>query len=152
MAKQEWVRIPETRNYWIGAQKKDSKGHNYDEEAYDDDTLRQVNLTSFRIGKYPVTVAQYAAFMEDGNAPNREPLKWEEQQEHQNWPLVNVTWHQANAYCESAGGRLLTEEEWERAARGPKGTKFPWGNADIDPSRANYNETLLSGKVLCEYQ
>jgi formylglycine-generating enzyme required for sulfatase activity len=143
LAKHQWVKIPETRNYWIGAQGKDSKGRNYDKEAYDDETPRQVNLAPFRIGKYPVTVAQYAAFVEDGLAPNREPGNWEEQQEHQNWPVVNVTWYQATAYCEWAGGRLPTEEEWERAARGPKGTKYPWGSADIDPSRANYSDSKI---------
>ena len=57
--------------------------------------------------------------------------------------MVNVTWHQATAYCEWVGGRLPTEEEWERAARGPNGTKYPWGNADIDPSRANYDESKI---------
>ncbi len=134
----EWVTIPETRNYWIGAQSKDPKGRNYDEEAYDDETLRKVNLAPFRIGKYPVTVAQYLIFVEEGNAPNVEPKNWERQQEHPNWPVVNVTWNQAAAYCAWAGGRLPTEEEWERAARGPFGTKYPWGNGDIDPSRANY--------------
>ena len=143
LVKQEWVTIPATTHYWIGAQSKDPKGRNYDEEAYDDETLREVNLASFRIGKYPVTVAQYLMFVEEGTVPDREPGNWEEQQEHPNWPVVNVTWHQATAYCEWAGGRLPTEEEWERAARGPKGTKYPWGNDDIDPSRANYDESKI---------
>jgi formylglycine-generating enzyme required for sulfatase activity len=140
VANQEWVTIPATTHYWIGAQKKNPKGRNYDEEAYDDETLREVNLAAFRIGKYPVTVVQYLSFVEEGTAPDREPERWEEQQEHPNWPVVNVTWHQAAAYCEWAGGRLPTAEEWERAARGPKSTKYPWGNDDIDPSRANYEE------------
>jgi formylglycine-generating enzyme required for sulfatase activity len=137
------VTIPAARNYWIGAQSKDPKGRNYDEEAYGDEALREVNLLPFRIGKYPVTVAQYLIFVEEGTAPNREPGNWERQQEHPNWPVVNVTWHQAAAYCEWVGGRLPTEEEWERAARGPNGTKYPWGNDDINPSRANYDESKI---------
>jgi formylglycine-generating enzyme required for sulfatase activity len=143
VAKHEWVTIPETRNYWIGAQSKDLKGRNYDKEAFDVEPLREVNLKPFRIGKCPVTVEQYLTFVEEGTAPNREPESWEEQQEHPNWPVVNVTWHQAAAYCEWVGGRLPTEEEWERAARGPKGTKYPWGNDDIDPSRANYDDSKI---------
>lgn len=143
LAKHEWVPIPATRNYWIGAQSKDPKGRNYDTEEYGDEPLREVNLAPFRIGKYPVTVAQYLTFVEEGTAPNREPENWEEQQEHPNWPVVSVTWHQATAYCEWARGRLPTEEEWERAARGPNGTKYPWGNDDINPSRANYDENRI---------
>ncbi|MBL8290462.1 MAG: formylglycine-generating enzyme family protein, partial [Bryobacterales bacterium] len=143
LAKQEWVTIPESRNYWIGAQSKDPNCRNYDREASESEPLREVNMAPFRIGKYPVTVAQYLTFVEEGTAPNREPKGWEEQQEHPNWPVVNVMWHQACAYCEWAGGRLPTEEEWERAARGPQGTKYSWGNDDIDPSRANYEESKI---------
>ena len=143
LAKQEWVTIPATSNYWIGAQSEDPTGRNYDDEAYDDETLRKVNLEPFRIGKYPVTVAQYLTFVEEGSASKREPENWDEQQEHPNWPVVNVTWHQAAAYCEWAGGRLPSEEEWERAARGPRCTKYPWGNQDIDPSRANYGDSKI---------
>jgi formylglycine-generating enzyme required for sulfatase activity len=141
--RREWVPIPATTHYWIGAQGKDPNGRNYDKEAYHDEAPRKVNLLPFRIGKYPVTVAQYLMFVEEETAPDREPERWEEQQEHPNWPVVGVTWHQATAYCKWAGGRLPTEEEWERAARGPNGTKYPWGNDDIDASRANYSESNI---------
>lgn len=55
--------------------------------------------------------------------------------------MVNVTWHQASAYCAWAGARLPTQEEWEHAARGPYCTKYPWGDSPIDPTRSNYEES-----------
>lgn len=49
-------------------------------------------------------------------------------------PINCVTWIQADAYCRAQGKRLPTEEEWEFAARGPKGRTFPWGDS-FDPDR-----------------
>lgn len=138
----DWVVIPESKGYWIGAQSKDPNGRNYDPEAFDSEPLRQVDIPAFRIGRHPVTVAQFVQFVNQASG-SRKPERWLEQLENRTWPVVSVTWHLAKAYCEWAGGRLPSEEEWERAARGPNGTKYPWGNQDVDPSRANYDESLL---------
>jgi formylglycine-generating enzyme required for sulfatase activity len=56
---------------------------------------------------------------------------------YQNRPMVQVTWFGAKSYCEFNGGRLPTEMEWEKAARGTDGRAFPWGD-QISQENANY--------------
>jgi formylglycine-generating enzyme required for sulfatase activity len=71
-------------------------------------------------------------------------MEWDVQLLHLNWPVVNVTWYEAAAWCAWAGVQLLTEAEWERAARGLRGWKYLWGNQEPDPGHANYDETKLN--------
>jgi serine/threonine-protein kinase len=90
--------------------------------------------STFQIGRYPVTVRKYALFVKELG----EPSKWEEQKQFLDRPVVGVTQKQAAAYCARVNGHLPSAEEWERAARGVEGRKYPWGNNSPDASRANY--------------
>ena len=135
LTEDNWIPI-EAGPFRMGADKKDG------EDALDNESpVHEVYLNAFRIGRYPVTVKEYREFVEsDAYGDFQEPEDWEEQKQHPNRPVVGVSWHEAKAYCESVGGRLPTEAEWERAARGVEGRKYPWGNDAPDASRANYTE------------
>ena len=92
------------------------------------------------IGRNDVTWAQYLAFCEATSRPvPQKPGWWDdlgvEKTDH---PVVNVSWNDARAYCAWAKLDLPTEAEWEKAARGTDGRKWPWGD-DWDPgSRCNF--------------
>jgi formylglycine-generating enzyme required for sulfatase activity len=92
-----------------------------------------------------VTNAQYLTFVE-ATAYDR-PVHWEDgkpQEGQEDHPLVNVTWHDAVAYCRwltkttGRSYRLPSEAEWEKAARGTDGRIYPWGDEPPDENRCNF--------------
>jgi formylglycine-generating enzyme required for sulfatase activity len=99
-----------------------------------------VTLDAFLIGRYPVTNREYKEFVDATSWPV--PHRNDEWSRNMNWdvttrshppgredhPVVLVSWHDAQEYCRWLGGRLPTEAEWEKAARGTDGRHWPWGD------------------------
>lgn len=106
----------------------------------DDRPARTVNLGAYYLDAYEVTNAQYATFVKSRNQPP--PRHWRNgdvPKGEESFPVFNVDWEDATAYCDWAGKRLPTEAEWERAARGELDSMdFPWGDKP-DAKKARYN-------------
>jgi formylglycine-generating enzyme required for sulfatase activity len=108
---------------------------------------RKVNLNRYAIGLTPVTNAQYADFL---HASGYRPKLAEKFLNHwadgappaalRDHPVVYVDLEDARAYATWAGKRLPSEEEWQYAAQGPEGRRYPWGDA-MRPGVCNGGET-----------
>jgi len=152
-----FVPIPAGK-FWMGSDLKRDSG------AYEDEQPRhEMHLPEYWMGRYPVTVAQFRAFVEDSGyeMEDQDYLKG-----LPNHPVVWVNWYEALAYCDwltkrlrdwpgtpaevsarlAAGWRVLlpSEAEWEKAARGVDGRIYPWGDV-FDADKTNTEETGIGG-------
>jgi serine/threonine-protein kinase len=114
--------------------------------ATDEFPARQVTLAAYWMDQLEVTNAMYQLCVATGGCtpPQRfgsqRRTDYYQNPEFKDYPLVNVTWEQAQTYCQWAGRRLPTEAEWERAARGDDDMRtFPWGEDKPDYRFANFN-------------
>ncbi|MFB7560415.1 formylglycine-generating enzyme family protein [Streptomyces brevispora] len=117
--------------------------------AQDDTTLRAVDVPAFLIDRTTVTNARYREFLQETGESGEfdhpdQPLERSHRPAH--WhdprfnapdtPVVGIDWYDAYAFAAWAGGTLPSEVQWEKAARGVDGRRFPWGE-DWDPERVN---------------
>ncbi len=108
---------------------------------------RRVLLKAFYIDQYEVTHRQYKAFIvATGTPPPPEWTGGQYPKGKDDHPVTEVTWFDAHAYCSWAGKRLPTEEEWEKAARGPDGNIYTWGN-EYKEGKANLDHQEVTMPV-----
>lgn len=138
-----------------------------DAGSADERPAHPVMLPAYAIDRFPVTNAEFAGFLnasgpagpqnarrydvDDADARiHRVGGKWAADPGYGDHPVVEVTWTGARDYCAWRGKRLPTEAEWEKAARGTDGRRYPWGNAQPDATRARFgagwNQTAPVGR------
>jgi formylglycine-generating enzyme required for sulfatase activity/GTPase SAR1 family protein len=128
------------------------------------DSIRIIRFKEgFFIDKYPVTNAQFCAFLNECGNQKEDGSEWinlegSYQKERcrikkdddlfaveygfEDHPIIYVTWYGARAYAHWVGKRLPAEEEWEKAARGIDGRVYPWGN-EFDKKKCNTDESKI---------
>ncbi|PYV07403.1 MAG: hypothetical protein DMG07_28980 [Acidobacteria bacterium] len=105
---------------------------------------QKIDLPAFWIDKYEVTNGEYLQYCIDASYVSEGNWRLFFSPEKVGCPVVNITWNDAVTYCQGKGKRLPTEPEWEKAARGTDGRRYPWGEK-WEPSRSNTYEASMRG-------
>jgi formylglycine-generating enzyme required for sulfatase activity len=124
----EMIDIP-AGGFWMGCNEAAD-----DQCAADEKPYIRASLREFKIDKHETTAAEYMRCVQSGGCSpaNTGPTCTYGVAGKESHPINCVDWIQATRYCKWAGKRLPTEAEWEKAARGPSGLKYPWGSAQVD--------------------
>lgn len=143
MADIEWISIPagrciigipETERIWR------AEAYGLDME-FTGFPQQEVYLETFEISKYPITYGHYHEFSQATGyrrsaSPDFMRARFNGDDSILDHPVAWVSWYDAVQFCDWIGGRLPTEVEWEKAARGSDGRAYPWGN-DWLPEHCN---------------
>jgi formylglycine-generating enzyme required for sulfatase activity len=143
----EWVTIP-AGNFLMGTPSDQSleMASKYDSKYFlSESPQRKVFLDAFEISAYPVTNRQYKKFVD---MTGYNPGAWltgysEDKLDH---PATGINYYDALAFCGWSNCRLPTAIEWEKAARGPEGLEYPWGN-DWQADLCNNRENIEKGST-----
>ena len=124
-----------------------------DDGPADERPAHRVELRAYEIDRYPVTNARFAEFLNAQAQQGKERIydfddpdarihrggeRWIVDSGFERHPVNEVPWAGAAAYCAWRGKRLPTEAEWEKAARGTDGRRYPWGNEPAQADRAQF--------------
>ncbi len=112
-------------------------GNDYGPE--NESPVHEVTLDGFYLDEHEVTNEQYVRCVRSGDCSRAQHIGVKGLNSPQQ-PVVGVTWAQAAAYCMWSNGRLPTEAEWERAARGSEARLYPWGEAAPSCTRAHFGK------------
>lgn len=107
-----------------------------------------VTLNAFYMDRYEVTAGRYQTFLEFGKQDIPPVQNDDAVSSLEDRPVVGVTWSEAANYCQWAGKRLPTEAEWEKAARGTDGRRYPWGHMQPFVDIANYNRGIWVSEAI----
>lgn len=117
-------------------------GDDSDSAYTNEKPVHEVFLNAYWIDKHEVTNNQYKLCVEAGQCSMPKNAEFLNFQKYENQPAVNITWLQAKEYCNWAERDLPTEAQWEKAARGPNGQIYPWGDLQPDIKIANFNNNI----------
>lgn len=115
-------------------------GDNFNEGMDNELPVHTVYLDAYRVSKYEITFEQYDLFCEETSRSLKDDRGWG----RENMPVIYVSWDEAEVFCSWLADKtgkqiqLLTEAQWEKAARGTDQRRYPWGNEAPDCTKADF--------------